>query len=709
MRLNFDNADGYSELYVWNVDRGYNTGSLTGQFTYQYLYKTSNTCPCETNGLQYGMPAFFIDATPLAATSATTKIPYWIKPQSGNTELKRPDACTKYFSSFDFYIPINGVNQAYYLANQFWVDSNNVPAGMTINDFQQRTFTFTGVKSVPCGTLALKPPTTGCKCAKLLDLVISLDRSGSVQVSQWKDELAFTKNLTAAFEYGPNKCNAGITNWNAAQWNTLDITSGTSDPVVKSAVNSMTCCGTPPASNPTSSCCCCGTPIGGGLYAAGKMMMTSTRTKATKVIAILTDGCQNHIWDPLSNPPAISCGCSSEIACQTNTNCTNDITKWYNWIQKNIPGCKVIAIGVGTSATICPSQLLLAAGNDPTMVFQPQSWSDLITIVQTISATACTTDNVLCPGCCGICTCGICYPATKCFDQDKCNLGAIPQGSQCCGVTPVICTPPPCQNAVCDPVKGCQYSNLTCQKPGQCSEWFCDSTTVICQQRPLSPVPQACTNKTIPQCNNNTDCNDRTNCTTDACISGKCVYTPIICPASTNCSFTSCLPTVGCHTTNKTCNDNNACTTDSCDPLVNGGCVFKNITCVTPKDPCKYSFCDKIDGCITADVACSNLTQLNCTTPACNQTCFLKYICYTPPPTGEENAPPTTIILASTLTTAAIAGIVCGAVILAVGVGGGAAVAVAGGAGGGGVTAVYSNPTYTGDTKQGVNPLNQQG
>jgi hypothetical protein len=702
MRLSFDNADNYTELYVFNTDGGYNILSLTGQFTYQYLYKTSATCPCETNALQYGMPAFFIDANPLAALS-TTKIPYWVRPSPGNTELKRPDACTKYFSSFDFYIPINGANQAYYLANQFWVDSTSKPAGMTINDFQQRTFTFTNIKSVPTKTLALKPPTSGCKCAKLLDLVISLDRSGSVQVSQWKDELAFTKNLTAGFEYGPNKCNVGITNWNAAQWNTLDITSGISDTTVSSAVNSMQCCGTPPATS--GSCCCCGTPIGGGLYAAGKMMLTSSRTKATKVIAILTDGCQNHIWDPLANPPAISCGCSSEKACETNTNCTSDITKWYNWIQKNIPGCKVIAIGVGTQATICPSQLLLAAGNDPTMVFQPQSWSDLVTIVQTISATACTADNVLCPGCCGICTCGICYAPKNCFDQDKCNKGAIPQGSQCCGVDPVICTPPPCQSAVCDPKQGCLYTPLKCKVASTCSEWFCNNSTVVCQQRPITPVPLACQNKTVPQCEDNTDCNDRTNCTTDACVNGKCVYTAITCPASTKCSFTSCKPTIGCFTSNITCNDQNACTTDSCDPLT--GCVYKNITCVTPKDPCLYSFCDKVDGCITANKQCSNLTAANCTVPACNQTCYLKYICYTPPPTGQENAPPTTLILASTLTTAAIAGIVCGAVILAVGVGGGAAVAVASGAGAGGVTAVFSNPVYAGTATEGNNPLNK--
>jgi hypothetical protein len=591
---------------------------------------------------------------------------------------------------------------------------------MTINDFQQRTFTFTSVSQVTCGSLPLAPPATGCKCGKLLDMVISLDRSGSVQVSQWKSELAFTKNLTQAFDYGPDKANVGIVNWNANQWNTIPITSGTSATVVNGAVNAMTCCGTPPASNPTSACCCCGTPIGGGLWAAGNMMATSTRTKATKVICLLTDGCQNHIWDPSISDPtkrAISCGCTSEKACETNTNCTGDITKWYNWVQDNIPGTKVIVIGVGTASTICPSQLLLAAGNDPTRVYQPQSWADLITIVQSISATACTTDNVPCPGCCGICTCGVCFAPSNCTDQDKCNKGYIAPGSTCCGVDPVICTPDPCHSVYCDPNIGCVQKPITCkpydataQPPELCREFYCDNTTITCKPRARLPVPSACVNQNVSECINSTECVDLTNCTTDACVNGKCVHTQITCPLSTQCSITSCRPFEGCYTynTSSKCNDNNACTDDSCDPV--NGCINKNITCPTPKDPCKWTTCDKISGCLINSVDCSNVTKdenVTCIVGQCNSTCYKANYCIPPEPQGEENAPPTTVILASTLGTAAIAGIVCGAVILAAGVGGGAAAAVAGGAGAGGATAVFNNPTFVSQGMEGNNPIAQ--
>jgi hypothetical protein len=265
---------------------------------------------------------------------------------------------------------------------------------------------------------------------------------------------------------------------------------------------------------------------------------------------------------------------------------------------------------------------------------------------------------------------------------------------------------------MCIPDQGCVNTPLKCKTTSpatSCIEWYCNATTdTVCTSRAFNPIPPQCTNATVPECEVVGDCNDRTNCTTDACVAGKCVYTSISCPASTKCSLTTCKPTIGCFTTNlTTCSDDNECTDDSCDPLI--GCVHKNITCPSSTDPCLYSFCDKQNGCVTSPIGCTQLTAENCTVPACNETCYLKYICYTPPPSGEENAPPTTLILASTLTTAAVAGIVCGAVILAVGVGGGAAVAVAGGAGAGGVTAVFSNPVYAGTAMSGQNPLSQDG
>jgi len=375
---------------------------------------------------------------------------------------------------------------------------------------------------------------------------------------------------------------------------------------------------------------------------------------------------------------------------------------------------KIIAVGVGDSTTICTDQLLTLAGGDPTNMYNPQSWQQLQTIVQTISATACTTNDTLCPGCCGLCTCGVCYPAVNCFDQDKCNTGVVDPNTQCCTTQPVTCTPGPCQSSTCLPATGCSFSNVTCKPApqGACYEWYCNTTSVVCATRPLVPLPVTCTNATIPECVVDSDCgNGRSKCENDTCVNSKCVHTTVVCPPSDKCNSIVCKPASGCTTTEQDCNDGNACTTDSCNPLT--GCVYKNVTCPDYKDPCLITYCDTQYGCLNKTGVdelpiCSNLTAANCSQVKCsNKTCFLQYYCVTPGPTSAESWPVSTVVLASTITGAAVAGIVIAAIVLVIGIGGGAAVAIAGAAGAGGVVSVQSNPLYSAAGTSGTNPLSQ--
>jgi len=321
----------------------------------------------------------------------------------------------------------------------------------------------------------------------------------------------------------------------------------------------------------------------------------------------------------------------------------------------------------------------------------------------------------LCPGCCGICTCGVCYPAVKCFDQDKCNLGVVDTNSQCCRTEPVVCNAGPCQSATCLPASGCSVANVTCKPPppGACYEWYCNATSVNCATRPLSPLPPTCQNIVIPQCVTDGDCGGRSKCQNDTCVNGTCVHKQVVCPPSDQCQTTVCKPTAGCVTTTKICNDNNLCTNDKCDPVFPGGCVYTNVTCPDYKDPCLKTYCDPLNGCLNkTDVkelpVCNNFTAGNCSQVKCaNKTCFLQYYCLTPPPTSSESFPTNTVILASSITGAAIAGIVIAGAVLVIGLGGGAAVAIAGAAGAGGVVSVQSNPLYSGAGTSGTNPLAQ--
>jgi len=361
-------------------------------------------------------------------------------------------------------------------------------------------------------------------------------------------------------------------------------------------------------------------------------------------------------------------------------------------------------------------QLLLAAGGDSLNVYNPQDWNQLLSLVDSISATACTADNALCPGCCGICTCGQCIPPTKCLDQDKCTLGVLDNSTQCCTTSKVECPQQLCKFQYCDPSKGCQYANITCQPDTDCLHYACNNSYVCDVAKKVDPItglpPAKCGSVVVHQCENASMCNDNNNCTTDVCdpVTFKCKWTTVSCPVSDSCTLYTCKPKEGCTRKDKVCNDFNNCTIDTCDPKTPNGCVFTNVTCPKPKDSCFYSICDPIEGCaiLPRDCTKEGYKAQNCTVPACNGTrqCYNQFVCAAPPPTSTESVPDT-VILVTTLTTAAVAGIIIAAVLVAAGVGGGAAVAIAQVAAGGGAVVTASNPLYAGAGMGGDNPLNQ--
>jgi hypothetical protein len=438
-------------------------------------------------------------------------------------------------------------------------------------------------------------------------------------------------------------------------------------------------------------------------------MFDSGRPQASRVLIVLTDGCQNHIWDAKNNK-AISCGCSTEKICAQNTTCTGDITKYFDIVKKNYPGTTIIAVGVGTSDQICPEQLLLAAGGDTSNVYQVDSWDKLQSIVKTIASTACSQTAVPCSGCCGLCTCGKCIPAPKCKDQDMCNVGKFDTTLSCCRTDPILCPPIACKTVSCNPLKGCEYTNITCKtSTDPCFEWICDAVSFVCLRKPAKNAPASCNGTIISECITAAECDRNDTCTTYNCTLGKCVSGVKSCGTSDNCTTRYCKPTVGCVSITKTCNDNNNCTDDTCVPTVAAGCVFtKRPACKQPNTQCEEAVCDPIKGCINVPRNCSALgfspSQKNCTIPACNVTCYNKFICVAPAPTSAETFPQT-VILASALGTAAIVGIIIAAAVLLAGLGTAAGVAIVGAAGAGGVALVAHNPTYVPSGAAGNNLL----
>jgi len=695
MLLQFPTAGQYAELYLFNAYNGY-PGDITGQFTGQYLYKNSSVCFCETVTLSYSMPPLFLDPS----TSGPANAPYDLSTStwsivSGSLTSYPMGSCQLYQN-----------NDVFALATNLWLlPSTGAPCAFQLYD--GRTFSLTNIQNGPPAAYFFDPP-TNCKCGKPLDLVISLDRTGSIQNWEWIIEHQFTYNLSQAFQYGPLQTNLGIINWNSISWITIPLADGISNTAVTTAIDNMGCCGNPPATGADESCCCCGTPIGGGLYLGGQMMQTSLRPTATKVIILVTDGCQDRTFDPSTNPPTITdCVCSgtTEQSCETNLACVADIATYFTYVTNTIPGVKIIVVGVGGSTTICTQQLLQAAGGIQSNVYNPTSWGQLSGIVESLSATACSDNVTGCVDCCGICSCGTCITPTNCTNPNPCTDGVINPASGCCTTVPAVCNPKDaCHTAACNPadILGCVQTPIPCPAGNNCTSFTCDTATGLCNSL-HSPSPLC----NIPFCtpaNGTVVCNDNNMCTVDSCFNDSCVYSTTQCGKSNSCFTTSCAPATGCSTTPKpSCNDNNPCTIDTCSNST--GCVYTPVVCPATGNPCLNATCNKnLGGCITVRETCSNLTARNCSIATCNQTCAYVSVCVPPPPfTGSEAT--LEVVLAGALSGAAVIAIIVVAVVVAVGVGAGGAIAVASGGGLGGAAVTASNPLYKPSGNSGMNPL----
>eukprot|EP01123_Difflugia_compressa_P007311 TRINITY_DN1_c0_g1_i1.p1 TRINITY_DN1_c0_g1~~TRINITY_DN1_c0_g1_i1.p1 ORF type:complete len:750 (-),score=199.29 TRINITY_DN1_c0_g1_i1:262-2511(-) len=693
MKLVFPQNDEYAELYLFNTARGYTSSVTSSQYGGQYLYKTSINCSCETTTLSFAMPFFAKSQQPFST--------YWTP--AGSETIKGIVA-----DKFTW-----AKTTANALITDVWFTSSGNLLGFKMKDsrmftLDQSTYQTTGFKA------SVFTAPSGCKCGKPMDVVLSLDRTGSINYEEWLMEKSFTKNISGSFDYGDLKTNLGIINWNKKHWVTLQLTAGTSSTAVATSVEAMGCCA-------ASGCCCCGTDIGGGLFSAGEMLLTSRRPTATKAVILLTDGCQNHRYEETQDPPVIPCSCGTEDACATNAECIDDITRHYRLLKKKVPSAKVIIVGVGDQ--LCTSQLLLAAGGIQDNVYSTNSWSLLNGLVTSLAATACTVDDDLCTGCCGFCSCGVCITPKQCAAPDKCSEAKPdPAAGGCCTVVPKTCTPKDlCHTTVCDPNQGCVDTPKACRPSQTCTTYECDVADGICKAKPINspicnPPPTPVTqNNTAPppppavNCRTDGDCDYGDKCIVARCRANECYYNESTkCPTDTQCVSYKCIPPkTGCVVVKNitgTCNDNNLCTIDYCDPQK--GCIHDPITCSSPADKCLYTVCLPHLGCVNRTNTCANFTG-NCTVGNCyNQSCHADNVCVLPPPpTGTSDDVPPSVVLGSSLGAAALVAIIVCVIIALCGVGGGAAFAISQAGAGGGAASTQVNPLYKASGHSGQNPL----
>jgi len=113
-------------------------------------------------------------------------------------------------------------------------------------------------------------------------------------------------------------------------------------------------------------------------------------------------------------------------------------------------------------------------------------------------------------------------------------------------------------------------------------------------------------------------CDDDDLCTTDTCVDGECVNTPVDCDDGNVCTDDSCDPATGnCVNTpvpGRACDDGNACTeNDRCNRR--GACVGTTVNC-DDGNACTRDTCDRATGCVHTRIDCDDGDP--CTDDTCN-------------------------------------------------------------------------------------------
>lgn len=162
-----------------------------------------------------------------------------------------------------------------------------------------------------------------------------------------------------------------------------------------------------------------------------------------------------------------------------------------------------------------------------------------------------------------------------CYLDDPCKVGTCNQGT--CIIPPdASCDDGnPCTEDVCDPVKGCQHTEL-----------------------------------------NDIACDDGDKCTVlGVCINGECVSEPRNCDDGNVCTIDSCSSAWGCYVTLvesnccsggvSICDDNNVCTNDDCDEDENCIHTFNTAAC-DDGDPCTDNDTCDLGECIGVQKNCND-------------------------------------------------------------------------------------------------------
>ncbi|HAN30875.1 MAG TPA: hypothetical protein DCQ06_04705, partial [Myxococcales bacterium] len=186
-----------------------------------------------------------------------------------------------------------------------------------------------------------------------------------------------------------------------------------------------------------------------------------------------------------------------------------------------------------------------------------------------------------------------------CDDGNACTQGTACTDTGTCEGTAVVCDDNnPCTDDSCDIAVGCTTTNNNggcddnnaCTSGDTCALGLCSGATVTCDDNNACTV-DACdiaVGCTTTNENDGTGCDDGSKCTKDdACTSGACGGTKVVCDDNNPCTIDACDIAVGCTTTNENdgtgCDDGSKCSKD--DACIGGTCGGTKVVC-NDNNPC---------------------------------------------------------------------------------------------------------------------------
>lgn len=503
-------------------------------------------------------------------------------------------------------------------------------------------------------------------CAKLMDIILVFDESGSISAESFTKEKQFATNFARAFKFGATGVSMELIMFSGTARRIMPLSTDQTN--VINYINGV-------QQKKGSTC------IGCGVQLATSDFRQYGRPGVSKVLVVLTDG-ENNVEE------------------DTFSQVLRDAKQ---------SGMTIFSIGVDSYDR---GELIEIASNITGIqtVFESEDFNNLQNILNSFIISTCIDipGNPCGTGCLGFCACrstclcpdmcndtnactndvcvnntngnGCIYQPKSCNDNNACTTDGCSPTSGCVN-TPINCNDGnECTNEVCNPNVGCQRSTKNCNDNNPCTSETC-STTLGCQYQNVTcdkcsfPVNVTCTqvpckivecDPAVGECKTtNVICNDNNACTNDICnvTTNACQFNSVNCDDGNACTFDSCDPSTGCKNipfNASECDDYNVCTTDFCDTTL--GCVNKPVVC-TDNSTCTIDQCNSLTGCYYNLRDCSSeLPTSTCTAALCNDVtgCYLQGITNLVQKCGKcvDDGPCDNIVAIATISGGVVAGII---------------------------------------------------